>query len=228
MKIVCLSDTHNKHKQINLPEGDIVVHCGDFSSRGYSHELEDFTEWYGSLDYKHKVLIAGNHDIGTETGKEAFRTMCLDNNIIYLCDSGVTLEGLKFWGSPVTPRFGIGWAWNRDVRDSRSASEISNYVPFRDIKPHWSLIPSDTDILLTHGPPYGILDFTYYGKMHVGCPILLETVERVEPMYHIFGHIHEEAGFLKLINTTFVNASICTLQYEATNKPIVIEVNNEK
>jgi len=224
MKIICISDTHNYHKTIKLPEGDIIVHTGDFSSRGYNHELEDFTKWYGSLKYKHKVLIAGNHDIGTEKKELEFKKMCTDNDIIYLNDSGISLEGIMFWGSPVTPRFGNGWAWNRD---------IENLIPprgtvYNPIKDHWDRIPDNVDVLLTHGPPKGVLDFTYYDQKHVGCPILLDKVLDIAPKLHIFGHIHECQGMDQIGDTVFVNASICTLQYKPTNKPIVVEIDNEK
>jgi len=229
LKIVCISDTHNYHKKIKLPDGDVIVHTGDFSSRGYEHELENFTDWYGSLvgkKYKHAILIAGNHDIGTQA-HDNFKRMCASKNIVYLMDSSVTIDDIKFHGSPVTPRFGYGWAWNRDIEDTRTASEIANYAPYNPIKPHWDLIPDDTDVLLTHGPPKGVLDVTYYQGIEVGCPLLWEKVQEVKPKLHVFGHIHEQYGFLSLEETTFVNASTCSLAYKPDNPPIVIEVRKE-
>ena len=135
MKIVCISDTHNYHKRIKLPDGDVIVHTGDFSSRGYEHELENFTNWYGSLvgkKYKHVILIAGNHDKGTEA-HDYFKQMCARKNIIYLMDSSVTIDGVKFHGSPVSPRFGFGWAWN-------SSSNCSNKIIELFIKFRWIFI----------------------------------------------------------------------------------------
>ena len=142
-------------------------------------------------------------------------------------DSSVIIDGVKFHGSPVTPRFGFGWAWNRDIADTRSPSEIANYAPLSPIKPHWDLNPEDTDVLLTHGPPRGILDITYYQGIEVGCPLLWNRVQEVNPKLHVFGHIHEEYGQLTLGETTFVNASTCSLAYKPDNAPIVYDLKKE-
>lgn len=224
-KVACISDTHNKHKEIEMPEADILVCTGDISSRGYEHELQSFCKWMGEQDYKHKILVCGNHDIGAEKQALLFRQMCEDNGIIYLNDQTVMVEGLKFHGSPVTPRFGHGWAWNRDIKDTRTASEIANYVPSKSIKVHWDMIPEDVDILLTHGPPQGILDWAMYPQAHVGCPELYKKVMEIEPKLHVFGHIHESHGQQKIGETIFVNAAICTLAYKPENLVQVVDVN---
>lgn len=210
MKIVCISDIHNYHKKIDMPEGDVVVCTGDVSSRGFKHELQNFIKWYGNLPYKRKVLVCGNHDVGAEKDfPKEFKIWCRDAGIDYLENSEVVIDGLKFYGSPVTPRFGYGWAWNVD-RDR--------------IGVYWDNIPEDTDILLTHGPPYSILDYTFYGQENVGCEALLERVFEVRPKLHVFGHIHEEYGKKIVDGIRFVNASICTLAYNPDNKPIVVEI----
>lgn len=225
VRIACISDTHNHHKKIkDLPKADIIVCTGDISSRGYDHELQAFCKWFGSLNYKHKVLTCGNHDIGAENQARLFRQMCEQNGIVYLNDTGKVLEGLLFWGSPVTPRFGHGWAFNRDVEDNRTESEKANYAPYKPIQQHWNIIPAGVDVLLTHGPPEGILDVTYYDKKSVGCPKLFNKVQELEPKLHVFGHIHEQYGRVKLGKTEYINASICTLQYDPDNPVQVAEV----
>jgi Icc-related predicted phosphoesterase len=225
MKLVCISDIHNKHKTITMPDGDVAICTGDISSRGYWHELKSFVKWFGALPHKKKILVCGNHDIGAEVEfKEEFVELCEENGVILLNDSGVEIDGVKFWGSPVTPRFGYGWAWNRDVEDNRTKSEIANYMPNNPIQKHWDLIPNDTNVLLTHGPPRGILDLCFYGGDRAGCPRLLDKVLEIKPKVHVFGHIHEQYGLDTFEGTAFVNASICTLQYTPNNKPIVVEI----
>lgn len=210
MKIVCISDIHNKQKHINMPEGDVVVCTGDISSRGYDHELKNFIKWYSKLPYKRKVLICGNHDIGAEIEfSTEFKEWCKDAGIDYLENSEVTIDGVKFYGSPVTPTFGVGWAWNVD-RDR--------------IKKYWEAIPSDTGVLLTHGPPYSILDRAFYTNDNVGCYHLFKKVFETKPKLHVFGHIHEQYGTRVIDGITFVNACICNLGYTPSNAPIVVEI----
>jgi len=115
-----------------------------------------------------------------------------------LNDSGVTIEGIKFWGSPITPFF-HDWAFNRWPAG---------------IKPHWDLIPEEVDVLITHGPPFGILDLTTYSKENVGCPILREKIFSIKPKVHVFGHIHEARGSVEIDGIKFINASSVTLRYE--------------
>ncbi len=142
MRLVCISDTHSQHDDIDLiPDGDVLIHAGDCLGRGSIFELEDFDYWLGELPHPTKILIAGNHDWCFQTRPNEARKLV--TNAIYLEDSGVTIGGLKFWGSPITPTF-RNWAFNRDRGP--------------DIAKHWDLIPDDTDVLVTHGPPEGIFD----------------------------------------------------------------------
>jgi Icc-related predicted phosphoesterase len=127
--------------------------------------------------------------------------------MFYLCDSGVEIDGVKFWGSPVSPRF-FDLAFNR----SRGTK----------IRKHWQLIPPDTDVLITHTPPFGILDQNERGS-HTGCEDLLEVVLRIKPRYHLFGHIHEAYGTQATAHTTFINGSIVDATDKIANKPIIIE-----
>lgn len=206
MKIICISDTHGKHKLFPLPEGDMILHAGDFSKRGTEDQIKDFFSWFSSLDYRYKVFIAGNHDFLAEQEPMKFHRM-IPHNCIYLQDSGVEIEGIKIWGSPITPWF-YNWAFNRH----RGA----------EIMPYWKQIPPDTQILLTHGPPAGILDQTFRGEK-VGCLDLKQRINTIRPRMHVFGHIHEAAGMLEQDGTLFVNASVLNLNYEPENEPLVID-----
>lgn len=213
LTFTCISDTHNKHLEIPvelLTGGDFILHSGDISSRGSRAEVETFLAWYNDLPYRYKILIAGNHDWFFEQAPEYEIAAVLEKypNIIYLNDSGVEIEGIKIWGSPVQPYF-HGWAFNR-----RGA----------EITPHWDLIPLDTNILLTHGPIYNYLDETRSGYK-AGCPFLAEKIRELTHLQlHQAGHIHESYGRVKIYKgPTLVNASVLNLQYEMVNPPIVFE-----
>ena len=206
MQIVAISDTHGKHRDLKIPDGDILIHAGDVTRGGTKEKVIDFLKWFAAQKHTYKVFVAGNHDFYfEETDSNKIRRL-IPKNIIYLNDSGVEINDLKFWGSPITPWFN-NWAFNRN-RGS-------------EIKKHWDLIPNDTDVLITHGPPYGILDETVYGK-RTGCEELLLRVYQVKPIYHIFGHIHEDYGNFTKGETTFINASVLDDWYEMKNKPIIL------
>lgn len=203
MQITTISDTHGLHHQLRLPGGDLLIHAGDVCNRGTQHEANNFIEWFEKQSYTNKVFIAGNHDFFFENFSQEEIQKVLPKNIFYLNDSEIEIEGIKIWGSPITPEF-HNWAFNR-----KRGNEIEK---------HWELIPNDTDILITHGPPYGILDKTFQNT-DVGCINLLEKVEIVQPKYHIFGHIHESCGSVKKGSTTFINASSFDLLYKMRNSP---------
>ena len=188
-RIVTISDTHSRHSKIStMPEGDILIHSGDATERGGIDEIAAFNEWLGTLPYKHKIFVAGNHDWLFERSPQFAPTMM--TNAHYLLDSFVVVEGLKIYGSPWQPRF-FDWAFNR-IRGA-------------EIRKHWDLIPDKVDILITHGPAYGILDRTVSDEV-VGCKDLLKRIAEVKPAYHIFGHIHEGYGMLEKDGTVFINA----------------------
>jgi predicted phosphodiesterase len=209
VKIVIISDTHEKEEQVKVPFGDILLHCGDFTFVGDLHKVSAFNRWLGTLPHPHKVIIAGNHDITFEEHPKLARPLI--TNAIYLEDSGTELFGIKIYGSPVQPEF-CDWAFNR-----RRGGQISKY---------WDAIPNDTDVLITHGPPFKILDLTPNIEK-VGCQDLLRRVQVVKPVIHCFGHIHLSYGTKKVGDTLFVNASICDEQYKPTNKPIEIEYDTD-
>lgn len=207
MKIVCLSDTHNCNGQIRVPDGDVLIHSGDATITGTIDEIVLFNEWFSSLPHKHKILVAGNHDWLFETNPVLSKKL-LSENIIYLQDSMVEIENLKIYGSPWQPRF-FDWAFNLDRG--------------REMAEKWAMIPVNTDILITHGPPFGILDETPRGDF-AGCEELRKKVEVVLPKAHIFGHIHHGYGTTEKFGVKFVNASNCNENYVPTNPPIIINL----
>lgn len=208
MKIVAISDTHTKHNHLKLPKGDMLIHAGDISSGGTESEVKNFLHWFGSQDFKYKVLIAGNHDFFFEARTPHYIASLLPKGVIYLNDEGVTIEGINIWGSPVQPWF-YNWAFNRQRG--------------KEINQHWKLIPQNTDILITHGPTFGILDKTTRGEQ-VGCEDLKNMIDKIQPKFHICGHIHEAYGIEKVKNTTYINASVLNERYELVNKAIEFEI----
>jgi Icc-related predicted phosphoesterase len=210
MRIVCLSDTHNCNEQIQVPDGDLLLHAGDATLRGSWEEIRAFAAWFKSLPHKHKIFVAGNHDWLFETSNLFARSL-LPKPIVYLQDAAVEIEGLKIYGSPWQPRF-FDWAFNLDRGPELAAK--------------WKLIPDDTDILVTHGPPHGILDEVprRYWVENTGCEELRQRVEIIRPKLHVFGHIHCGYGQTEQFGVRFVNASNCDEQYEPNQPPIVIDL----
>lgn len=206
MKIVCISDTHGSHTDIEIPAGDVLIHAGDATCEGALKEVAGFCNWFASQPHKHKILIAGNHDWLFERDPGLARS--LTKGFHYLEDSEVNVGGLSVWGSPWSPEFN-GWAFNLP-RGPRLAQK-------------WDLIPVNIDILVTHGPPRGILDLTPTGEM-VGCADLTRRLMAANPLLHVFGHVHSGYGELLEAGTQFVNASICDESYAPTNKPVVVEL----
>lgn len=247
MRLVAISDTHNRHKHLtslaafpnSLPDGDLLLHAGDFTGMGRKGEVESFTEWlvrqaprftYGI------VFIAGNHDRSFDPKhfREYEDSDLWDDfshlkkpswvhNIIsdlelsspritYLENKEVIINGIKIWGSPITPWFrGDKWAFNE-----HRGPEIAKV---------WEQIPLDTDIVMTHGPVAYKLDYVPQSQEYVGCEDLRKAVEKINPILHISGHIHEGYGVEDRIKTLYVNASICNHSYEPVNKPIVVEID---
>jgi Icc-related predicted phosphoesterase len=212
MKITFISDTHGKHAELTdkLPGGDILIHSGDFMNGGYDeNEAMDFFDWieHDVQGYEHKILIAGNHDRLFENEPEqAIKLMgAYCPSVRYLQDSSVKINGIKFYGSPHTPAFN-NWAFNVG-RNSDTIEEI------------WSKIPDDTDVLITHGPPLGMLDYTPYGG-NVGCERLIYRVLEVQPLIHVFGHVHSSYGHKYNETTDFINASNLNEAYKLVNDPV--------
>lgn len=216
-KIVFISDTHNHHDKVKLPKGDILVHAGDFSGVGHAAEIFNFFTWLNeqSLNFKHVVFIAGNHELSFENKMLWVRKALekLPDNVHYLEDSEIVIEGIKFYGTPWQPEF-HNWSFNLP-RGQALADK-------------WALIPVDTDILITHSPPMGILDYTLRDMINVGCADLCYRINQIKPKINVFGHIHEGYGYKELNDIMFINASICTPSYNPTNQPVVIKYSKEE
>ena len=187
------------------------MHAGDISYRSTQPEIEDFLDWFGKQPFSHKVFIAGNHDFFFEREKDALIRRLLPKTVHYLKEESCLINGLRIWGSPYTPWF-FRWAFNKKRGE-----------PLAKL---WRLIPPDTDILLTHGPVYGILD-TALNERHTGDVDLLNRVMEVRPKAHVCGHIHEAYGMVKRKGVRFVNACVLNEAYELANKPIVFELSPE-
>lgn len=218
MKIVCLSDTHCQLSDIQVPGGDVLVHAGDLTYRGDPSEVMGELVALRDLPHRHKIVVAGNHDWLFQKDNATARRYCNSLGLIYLEDSGVTIDGVKFWGSPWQPEF-WNWAFNLSRYDGSLAER-------------WRHIPEDTDVLITHGPPSGVGDLTKgydgQGPVHAGCYDLMERVKQLKLKAHVFGHIHPGYGVYRnyhgLTNTVFVNASNCNNKYDPVNAPVVIEL----
>ena len=246
MRITHISDTHNKHKQLNgkLPGGDLLIHSGDITSIGRKHEIEGFIDWFNGIDnYTHKIFIAGNHDLTFDTevlfrdksvhfdrkqyfeppvdGKPEWLIHLLQTglkpNTFYLENNFVMLDDIKIWGSPISPSFGYGWGFNKDRG--------------HDINEVWNQIPIDADIVITHTPIYGYNDKTQNTYTNVGCEDLYHRLNEVKPHLHFAGHIHEAYGYGIIPYKdewgdiyTF-NGCSCNLRYDIDNKPITFDYN---
>ncbi len=208
MKITIISDTHSYHKSITnkIKQCDMVIHCGDMSSVGYIHEITAFSNWMDKLPAHYKIFIAGNHDRSFDNN-ESLAIASVSPSVIYLRDSMVEIEGIKIYGTPSQPEF-CNWAFNHTDEQQDQ---------------YFSLIPEGVDILITHCPPYGILDTLESGEQ-VGSKVLLKHLDRVKPKFHCFGHIHCSNGILVKDGTTYINASICTEQYRPLNKVHIFEI----
>jgi methionine--tRNA ligase beta chain len=244
MKVVLISDSHGRHESIYVmkPEdsvsnietlyhisgmlynhmssvylphdADMIIHGGDMSMMGEEYEIDKFLKWYSNLPYKYKILIAGNHDYLFEKQRGIAKEVLKKYpNIIYLESSEVVIEGIKIYGEPRQPWF-HSWAFNVERGEA--------------IKRYWDAIPDDVDILVTHGPPYDILDMTARGAS-VGCVDLRNRIKELKNLkLCIFGHIHEHAGYEFIDGVHFVNASVLNLRYQLQNRPQAFIIDKEK
>lgn len=214
MRIVCVSDTHNCNEAIAVPDGDLIIHAGDATVNGTEAEVEAFIDWFSNLPHERKIFVAGNHDWLFERDELASKKL-LSRGVIYLEDSITRVKGLKVYGSPWQPRF-FDWAFNLNRGD--------------ELAEKWKLIPDDIDILITHGPPMGILDEVprQWGIENTGCEELrrrvAEIAEHGRLKLHVFGHIHCGYGTHEEFGMKFVNASTCDEDYRPTQLPIVVDL----
>jgi len=197
------------HDKVEIPDCDVLIHTGDFCIRGKAEDAQEFVDWFASIPIPEKIFIAGNHDRVMETHPHLVK-IPVGNGVTYLEDRGVTIMGYKFWGSPVSPAFN-NWAFNR----TRGPQ----------IKEHWDRIPEGTDVLITHGPPLGILDFVAWDNKGVGCKDLLFAVTKIRPSLHCFSHVHGGYGLRAEGTTLFANGSFVNEDYNPINKPHVVELD---
>lgn len=218
LTFVCISDTHTMHHMVELPKGDVLIFAGDCCSSGNASEFSLFSEWFKKQPFKHKIFVAGNHDKCLDpkwnpSAETLIEEHTKDGSYHFLNGSGCEIDGIKIWGSPISPMFGC-WAFNR-TDDER--------------KELWGQIPSDTEVLITHTPSYGILDSfpdnTMYGVMlRVGCKQLKSRIRDLKNLrVHVCGHIHysNSRKDFKVENRilTCINASICTERYRPEQQP---------
>lgn len=218
LKIVAISDTHNDHNELDIPECDILIHAGDATGKGYEYEVKRFAKWFQAQPARHKIFVPGNHELYFDhllpNSKSWFNDNCPDGHL--LIDQTIEIEGVVIHGSPVQPWF-FDWGFNRARNYGES---IQRHI--KEIKPHWDMIPNNVDILVTHGGPRGILDYAPRGG-HVGCDELLARVKVVTPDLHFFGHIHEGYGQHHENGTNFYNVAICDGYYQPINPITVVE-----
>lgn len=229
MKIYCISDTHTKHNNDKLNEFlssaiktddvNVLIHAGDLTNIGEEKDIKSFIDWFKNLQgFAAKIFIAGNHDFAFQN-KPHFLSQYINAETlsqygcVYLEDSECVVNGVKFYGSPWQPWF-HDWAFNLPRNGD-------------DIEEVWSKIPEDTDVLITHGPPFGVLDLTPMTKYKVGCEKLIERVLAIKPKLHVFGHIHSARDVYKNEDTMFVNASVLDDYYHFKFEPIVVNFNEE-
>ena len=216
MRIVIVSDTHGQHRHLrNLPEGDVLIHCGDFLSGPLSNQgyiFSDFNDWLDDQNFEHRIVVAGNHDhlLGLEDHADDWRMQL--TNCHYLQDESVMINGLRFYGSPWTPDFfPEHWVFNQP-----RGAEIT--------RSRWAQIPDDTSVLITHGPPFGTLDmcrdiYDRDAMVHVGCSDLRDRIRSLKSLkVHAFGHIHEGRGILVKDGVKYVNGASLDGRYRL-NKP---------
>lgn len=209
MKITCLSDTHQHHKKIIMPESDMIIHAGDFTYHGEYNEVKKFLQWYGEQKAKYKLLICGNHEVEiSKQPLQLLKKMCENEGIQLLHNSHTVIETFTIFGSPYCKKFG-NWAYQADETD------LGNI---------YNSIHPDTDILITHGPAYKQLDFCRGG--HVGSTALQNKLNELKKVkLHVTGHIHESRGILIQDGRLTVNAAICGIPYtDMIINPITVEI----
>ena len=208
MRILTISDTHNQ--KFKLPEADICLHAGDLTMMGTREEVEIQLKWLNNFrsNFKHGIyLTPGNHDWLFEKKQLEARALCEYYGIELLMEESVTIEGIKIYMSPYQTEF-FNWAFN--------------VKPSQILQKHWQYIPEDTQILVTHGQPYGINDLCLNG--HVGDPALLTRIEQLKDLkVYIGGHIHESAGYTWYNNKLFVNSAVLNGRYRPLNYCYLIE-----
>ena len=209
----------------------MLLHAGDLTDTGSLKQVNEFCSWMAAMPHAHKVVIAGNHDItldpeyyadsfqrfhykGKQDDAAAVKAMRECEAFTYLEDSSASVLGYSVYGSPWQPEF-CDWAFNLG-RGEPCAKR-------------WREIPTETEVLVTHGPPVGHGDLCKGSGQRAGCvDLLAEVTNRIHPLYHVFGHVHEGYGHTTDGTTNFINASTCTFNYKPTNAPIVFDLPDKE
>ena len=215
MKVVLISDTHGYHRDphLEIPDGDLLIHCGDLTMSGELDVLSDVNEWFKELEFNDIIVIGGNHD--RTLGKADMLGFKIFTNAMYLESSSITINDKKIWGCADTP-------WNYEY--------IANLFAFGKMRKNmnWRGMPKDVDILVTHCPPFGFGDLLAEGSsepnIHIGDKELLKLVNKYKPELNCFGHIHEGYGIWETKHTTFVNCSVVDERYNLVNEPVVMYI----
>lgn len=209
IQLVLISDTHELENAFDIPSGQILLHAGDFTMFSRSLiAIEDFNTWLGELPHSVKICVPGNHEffLANDLSRRS-----LPSNATVLINESIAVYGLTIWGSPVTPlanaAFGMPSAGDR--------------------RRLYAKIPRNADILVTHGPPYGILDAVPNSEFHSGCRELLDAVMRIRPKLHVFGHVHSAHGIFQTNDTTFVNAALLGPDGDLHQRPIVLRMKKQ-
>ena len=230
MRILMTSDTHEKHRALNIKpdEADVLVVAGDFTLNGEERYVRDFNTWLGEIDIKHKVIIPGNHDLTFDPFKNPnrfneYRDMITNGTL--LINSGVQIDGVGFYGVPDTPFF-FDWAFNRYPDEMEVIMQLA-------VEHHRTKFP--IDVLITHGPPYNTLDGVWTAvrdqgsyrllkryQEHVGCKATLKAVQQIKPKIHVFGHIHSGYGSMWPAGTDFYNVAFVDETYMPAHKPFLV------
>lgn len=208
MKLCLISDTHGSHGEVTFNgSGDVLIHCGDISNFGHEKDVVVFLDWFSSLDqFKYKIFVAGNHDSYIEEYPLLFKNI-LPKNIIYLENSDIIIDGVKFFGTPNT------------------LTRMAFYKDEDGLRRLYQHIPTDVDVFISHTPPYGILDSVLGQDRNFGSESLLHTIQdKIKPIIHCFGHIHDAYGIKTIDNTTYINSSQMDEEYNLVNKPIFFEL----
>ncbi|KAL0487567.1 MPPED1 [Acrasis kona] len=222
LRIVVMSDSHNMHDRLSVPDGDVLIHCGDPTNFGTEQELINFNEFLGNLPHQHKLVIFGNHEEQVSKFTKSEIKKSIITNAIYLEDDEITIEGVKFYGTPWVPNMYSLLMEKRRIANYQpngvgNITSYDNMFYFKDddtLREKWSMIPDDVDFLITHSAPLGVGDYNHVVKHGVGCPLLRERISQLQNVaVHAFGHLHENYGISSHNKTLFINAAVSHLHH---------------
>ena len=213
MKIVCFSDTHGQHRSKKLNKwfqdnpADMLIFAGDYQLNS-DDTGEDFIDWVSGLSYKYKIITAGNHDNNFEITKKKSEEY---SDINFLIHNNIEIEGIKFFASAYSRTFGH-WSFMTD-------EDTLEYL--------YKKIPNNTEVLITHTPPFKKLDLTFL-EVNAGSTSLINRIENLPNLkYNIFGHIHEAYNTITKKGVKYINCSVVNEIYQMVNEPYIFEFEKE-